>query len=783
MLSYYIKIAFKNLWNNKKYSAINIAGFAFSLSIFLAIILFVLHEKSFDRYHQNSETIYRLIDVEENSSSIDYRVKDVLIQQYAKIKNACLYQQVNSNIPVTYDNTGFYVKNISSVDNAFFEMFDVEFVKGNKYRPFDNINSVILTESNAHMLFGNDDPIGKELTLRNRFPLVVSAIIKDFPGNSSFDPGMIVCADNENFRFSYSCSKCDDFSTHIWPFRIYLQLNEKTDQSALLSSINSNPDLLNPYVEKAGLISLHDIYLNDKTYGSQTKRGNPGLIRLLLAVAFVILSLAIINYINLTLAQQQKRGKEIGVRKTIGASKKDLIIQFLMESVIVSFIAFGISLILFELLYPLFNDIFNVPLRLSVLFKFPKNITMFLAVLTIGLITGIWPALLFSSINPTSIFSKRIILRSRKNYSRNVLTVFQFTVSIALIFCVIVIWKQIEYSKHKDLGFNKDQLLRIDLPRISDSNQNVATGFIDKLRDFAYITDLTASNGVPGRISTSMSANVDEEKNDGLSIIFADTSFIKTFDLTILEGRDFLYGDKQKSCMINKAALEYFEWENIENKRFKNGMPDGYEIIGVLEDFHISSFHDVVKPVAVLLSFPDPRQISLKISGDNIGATMDFIQKSWKEALPEYPLEYQFYDDWFNSMYEKEERFGKIISFFAILAISISCIGILGLAIFTSERRTKEVGIRKVNGASIENILFLLTKEFTLWVIIAFVIAAPLAFFAINRWLQDFAYRTEISWWVFAVSGLSALLIAWGTVGWQSLRAALRNPVEALRYE
>lgn len=782
MFFYYIKIALKNLWNNKKYSAINIVGFSFSLSIFLVIILFILHEKSFDRYHQNSETIYRLTDEKDNSSSIDYRVKDVLVEQFAEINNVCLYQQVSHDIPVTYAKTGYYITNISSVDKAFFEMFDVDFIKGNKNRPFENLNSVILTESNAQMIFGNGDPIGKELNLMSNFPLVVSAIIKDFPNTSSFEAGMIVNAKNDDFRFSSHIGNSDDLSTYRWPFRIYIQSNEHKNTGSLLTSINNNLDLLKPYVNKAGLIPLVDIYLHDNTYGSRTKKGNPALIRLLLAVALVILLMAIINYINLTIAQQQKRGKEIGVRKTIGATKVDLITQFLFESISVTVTAFGISLILVELMSPFFQGIFNVPLSLSVLFLFPLNIIMGISVLSIGLLTGIWPALLFSRFNPIGILSKRTVIRGHKNYSRNALTVFQFTVSIALVFCVIVIQKQIEFSKHKDLGFNKDQLLRIDLPQIAESNMNSATGMINELRNLAYVTDLTLSSGVPGNINFHMGAGI-EGKDKTLAILRVDSTFLRTFDIKILEGRDFLSGDAGKACMINQAAMDYFEWENIENKIYNNGRKGGYKVVGVLDDFHISSTHNVIEPLAVLLDLRQPIHLSLKISGDHIGATMAYIQKSWKKALPEYPLEYQFYDDWFASMYEKEERFGRIISFFAILAISISCIGILGLAIFTSERRTKEIGIRKVNGASIENIVFLLTREFTTWVLIAFIIAAPLAYFAINTWLEDFAYRTEISWWVFAVSGLSALFIAWGTVGWQSLKAAMTNPVEALRYE
>ncbi len=782
MILYYIKIAFKNLWKNKRYSAINIAGFSFALSISVAIILFVLFENSYDRYHSNSEQIYRLIDEKEGSSSIDYRVEDILLSQFSEVKNACLYQQANVDIQLSSEGLGYSVKNAASVDEAFFQMFDVEFVRGNRNKPFNNLYSAIITQSAAEKLFGNEDPMGKELILSwGNTSIYVTGVIKDFPANSSMETSIIVNAENDDFKFSQSIGNSDDLSTYRWPFRIYVQLGENVDENTLLSSINESIQLLNPYVEKAGFLPLHDMYLHDPTYGSDTKKGNPALIRLLIGIASVILILAIINYINLALAQQQKRGKEIGVRKTIGASRKNLIFQFLSESIIMSLIAFGISLVLFEIMSPLFTSVFNNRLSIAVLFQFPNVIWVMTSLLAVGILTGLWPAISFSSFNPINIFNKRSSSGRSRNYSRNSLTIFQFTVSIALIFCVVVIWKQIEYSKHADLGFNKDQLLCIDLPQ-SDITSDKVNVLQNRLRDYTHISNLTASNGVPGEIRLHMGAGI-EGKDKTLAIIGTDSTFLKTFNIKIAKGRTFLPGDLNKACLINQAAMDYFEWDDITNKRYNNGRKEGYEVVGVVDDFHIGSFHEAIEPTAILFDNGWYVYLSLKIDGSNIAPTMDFIKKTWKETLPEYPFTYRFYDDWFNSMYQKEERLGRVISFFAILAISISCIGILGLAIFTAEKRTKEIGIRKVNGASVENIFMLMTREFTLLVVIAFFVASPLAFVLMDNWLQEFAFRTGISWWIFALSGLSALMIAWLTVGWQSLKAALTNPVEALRYE
>ena len=783
MTHYYIKIALKNLWNNKRYATINIAGFSFSLCIFLAIMIYIIHEKSFDTYHSKSDRIYRLVDTKHNTSSIDYRVKDLLAEDHSGINHVCMYQQVSRSIAVTYNKTGYYIKNIASADDDFFHIFDVPFLKGNPEIPFENLNSCVITEQYADMIFGNEDPIGKELILFGFLQIVITGVIEDLPSNSSFETGIIVNAENDDFRFSQTIEDGNDPSTYRWPFRIYVEVQESANVTDLENYLNQHIELLHPYVDQAGMIALHDLYLHDPTHGSETKRGSASLINLLATIALIVLLLAVINYINLSISQQQKRGKEIGVRKTIGASRGDLIFQLLYESIIVAMIAFGIAVVLFELFTPTFNQVFMLPLSLAPIFTTPTIFITIGSVVALGIVSGLWPAITFSTFNPVSIFSKRLVIQNKKSYLKNALTIFQFSVSISLIFCVIVIWKQIDFSRNQDLGFDKEQLLRIDIPPYGESNSSATNALINTLNSHAQISALSLTNGVPGQIRVRMGANM-EGKDEILAIIQADSSFLQTFDIKLIQGRKPLPGDHGKVCLINQTAMEYFEWENLENKRYNNGQEGGYEVIGVLEDFHHSSFHSTVEPLAILIDTPTfPSNLSLKISGQNIATTMDFIEKSWKETLSEYPLEYEFYDDWFNSMYAKEERLGKIIGYFSILGIVISCIGILGLAIFNAERKTKEIGIRKVNGASIRSILALLTKEYALWVLIAFVLASPISYYFMDTWLQGFAYKTQMSWWIFLVAGMTALAIAWITVVWNSLQAARKNPVDALRYE
>jgi len=783
MIAHYLKIAFKNLWNNKKYSAINILGFGFSLSIFLAIILFVIHEYSFDRYHANSKNIFRLMDSQETSSEIDYRVRDILLNNFAGVENVCYFSGEPADWPISSENEGYNVKGLASVHSSFFEMFDTEFIYGNAKIPFQNLNSAIITESLAEKVFGKINPVGKELLLMGNFPIIVTGVIRDFPANSSFVAQMIVNAENDDFKFSFSCEDYEDESTHRWPFQVYIQKSKDTDQTSLLETINGNIESLQPYVKEAGLLPLTDMYLQDPTPGESIKRGNPGLLKLLFTIALIILILAIINYINLTLAQQQRRNKEVGIRKTIGASSGNIIKQFILEGIIVVLIAFGLSLLIFEIASPLINNLFKVPLSALDLLPFPTSGIVLTIVILIGLFTGFYPAMIFASFNPINILGRNPSTKGSRNYSRNFLTVFQFAVSIALIFCAIVIWKQIDYSKHKDLGFQKDQLLKIPLPpHVDPAVKNMSVGFVNELRQYSGIKNVTASRGVPGEVVLHMGSGI-EGKNKGIAIISVDSTFLETFGMEIIQGRGFLSGDHGKACLLNKTAMEYFEWEDLENKVYNNGREKGYEVVGVVNDFHISSIHDIIEPTALLFDTRDMTQVSLSVGGGEIGKTMDYIRRSWKTHLPEFPLNYDFYDDWFNTMYEKEERFGKIISYFTVLGIVISCIGIFGLAIFNAERKTKEIGIRKVNGASVKNILAILTREYFLWILLAFIMATPLAYYIMDTWLQGFAYRTDISWWIFPLAGLSALLIAWLSVIWHSLKAAKRNPVETLRYE
>jgi putative ABC transport system permease protein len=765
------------------FSIINIAGFAFAISICLAIFLFLSKEYSFDRYHKNADNIIRLINTKFNSSLIDYRVKDILAKNYSEIENSCLLLRSPHPIEIKYADKGFYLDDIMSVDKNYFEIFSVPIVAGQQLTPFTNINSALITEKTAKIIFGSDSPLGKELLVSGTVPVTITGVLKDFPDNSSINASILVNAENEEFKFNKWIGDSRDLSTYQWPFQIYLQLKNRVDPDIFSAKINENIDQLKPYAEKIGFLKLRDIYLHDTTTGSETKQGNESLLELMGLIAIVILILAIINYVNLTVAQQNKRNKDTGLKKAIGADRSTIILQYLSESIIVIFLAFVLGIFLVWLLIPFYQTIFNTTTDIKILFRFPYNIILPGTILLIGTISGAGPAIILSGISPVKILSGHAIIKVKRNYLRNILTIFQFTISIILIFCVIVVRQQINYVKHKNPGFNKEQLLRLDLPNILEKDIQKTKVLLEEFHKSPYIKSLSLSSGVPGEIHMTMGSNMENNKNNvGVPCLIVDTSFLETFGLKVVKGRNLEPGDFEKVCMINEAAYKHFDFQNLENKRFNNF--GGFDIIGVVNDFQYSSLHKSIGPVCIMFSSKSrPTSMTIRFENNGVGQGMQFINEEWQKILPGYPVKYQFYDEWFDSMYRSEEYFARNIGLFAILAVVISCIGILGLAIFTSERRTKEIGIRKINGAGIGEVLILLNKDLIGLVIIAYLIAVPFSWYSMHKWLQSFAYRTDLSWWIFALAGLLALAIALLTVSLQSWRTATRNPVEALRYE
>ncbi|MDP4221747.1 MAG: ABC transporter permease [Bacteroidota bacterium] len=783
MIQYYIRSALRNLWLNRKFTIINITGFAFAISVCLGISLFLTKEYSYDSYNEHFGLIVRLTDTKNNSSIIDYRARDILQKNFPEIENSCLVLRSGHPIEIRTSDKGLYLDDIMSVDNNFFKVFTISFLSGQTFSPFVNINSAVVTETSARKLFGDDNALGKEIRVWGDIPVTITGIIRDFPDNASITAGLLVNAENEKFKFDQWIGDSRDLSTYRWPFQIFLKLKEKSSPETLTAKINASAELLKPYVETIGLLKLKEIYLHDTASGSETKQGNAGLLRLLTIIALIILLLAIINYVNLTVAQQNKRNKDTGIRKTFGAGTFDILSHFLSESILVSLAAFILGIYLLWIMLPLYNAIFNTNLHLSYFFNVPFLAGLAGSIILIGAISGSIPAILLSGVTPMRVLTGTILPQIKRQLYRDTMTIFQFSISIILIFCVIVVQRQIRFVKHRNPGFSEEQLLRLDLPNIQEADIKKALTLLDEYRRSPFIKSVSTSSGVPGEIYMSMGSNIENStKNMSVPCILADTLFLKTFGIRVVMGRDLEPGDYGKVCMMNEAAYKHFEFEDLNNKRFNNY--GGFDIIGVVNDFQFTSLHKTIGPACIMFT-PNfrPTSMNIRFAANGTGPGMDAMKKIWDEMLPGYPFKYQFYDEWFDSLYRSEERFGKTISLFALLAIVISCIGILGLSIFSSERRTKEIGVRKANGAKVGEIIRLLNREFLIWVVTAFAAGVPVMLIAMRKWLSTFAYRTSLDWWIFALAGVIALVIAITTVSWQSWRAARRNPVEALRYE
>ena len=772
------KLIFRNLWKDKTTSAINIIGFAFSISICLIIAVYVLHETSYNKFHKNYDKIYRVINSEKDQAQVDYTIKDEILKKIPEVENYCHLLLREGNAPIQFKKQIVDVKYTASVDNNFFEIFSFPILYGNPEAPFDdNNNALAISESLSQKLFGNKNPIGEKVFVFNQKEYTVSAVFKDFPERSSINADIIRNETNEVSKNSEShCEngKCE------YKRNIFLTIDNKADIDIVTEKVNAQLALEDKFLKKVRLQPFKDIYLHNNTRNNALKQGNLKLIKLLSAIALITLLLASINYINLSIAQYKKRIKEVGLRKTVGASQRTLVKSFLAESVIVTVISIILACIITSFGLPFFSSIFNQHINLSELIKPEYFIVMGLFILLLGLINGFFPATIITSFNPIHLFQKRL-WKIGDNYAlKNVLTTFQFTVSVVLIICVITIFKQLSFVKHVDLGFKDSYLLELTTYRVT--NLDVLK---EELIQSPYIISAGYSSGIPGEINWGKDAGLDaKDYEHSVSIIGADENIIKTFGFEILEGRDFLSSEREKVCLINETAMKKFGWSNWQDKHFGRGEKNnGLLVIGVIKDFHFGSMYDEIKPIVI--SFQDHQKsfLTLKLSGSNVAEAMNYIKKTWNTVEPNVPIVYAFYDTWFDSMYKKEEQLAKMVSVFAILTIVISCLGIFGLAILNTSNRIKEIGIRKVNGAKPKEIVSLINKTFLRWVVLSMFIAIPVGAIIISKWLENFAYRTSLSWWIFALAGLLALGIALLTVSWQSWRAATRNPVEALRYE
>ncbi|MGD8535731.1 MAG: ABC transporter permease [Candidatus Aminicenantes bacterium] len=786
MITNYLKIAFRNMKRHKAYSFINIAGLAIGMAICILILLWVQDELNFDRFHENAENICRVNMNDQNYGVVwpivSIPVGPALKQEFPEVVDSVRVSDFRGLVTreeKKFDEIGAYV------DPSFFEIFSFPFVKGDSKTALLAPSAIVITQEMAEKFFGTEDPLGKNLKLNNTLDLTVTGVIKDMPQNSHI---------HFDFLLPFEIfEKRDREPTNWGRFQIYtyvmlqddapfIEFNEKI--AGLLQEHNLREG---PKLELEPLTRIH-------LYGVDGG-GDMRYVYVFSIIAVFILVIACINFMNLTTARSSTRAKEVGMRKVTGAQRADLIKQFMGESVLLSLIALTFSVVLVILLLPAFNNLADKQLVLNPQGNWSLLLGFVGIVLFTGLLAGSYPALFLSSFKPVNILSGSLIQTSRrtkKTVFRKALVVIQFSISVFLIISTFVIFKQLHFIQNRNLGYQKEHIITIPLRGNAAQQYEV---FKSELSRDSRISHVAATSEVPvliGYVHIGYDwEGKDPKKESRMNELLVDHDFIETMNMTVVQGRGFSKDyatDASEACIINEAAVKAMDVESPVGKRFSapahEGMRD-YTIIGVVKDFHFRPFHDEIDPLVMFIAPEKFNFLCIRVRSDisDLPGTLGYIESVWNEFTPNFPFKYNFLDSTFDKLYKSEQKTGSVFGYFTFLAIFISCLGLFGLASQMTEMRTKEIGIRKVFGASVSGITLLLSKDFLKWVIVANVIAWPTAYFAMNKWLQNFAYRTSFGIEIFILSGILALVIALITVSYQSIKAAAADPIDSLRYE
>jgi putative ABC transport system permease protein len=777
MFGYNLKQSFRGMRKNGLFSFLNILGFAAGFAICIVLILFAWKEYTVDRSFDNHQQIYRMIDARKNSTRMDSDIAGGMKEQFPVIRLAAPLKYMLMNNPIFVKDTDgedfVLCSEVISTTNDFFDIFSVEVLSMSSDRPFASPGSIVISQSTAMKLFGMTDVTDKVLNIANMMDLPVSAVVKDLPVNSSLGADLYFNAETADFRMSQYCSGGICFN----PMDIYLLVDNHEDIAGIKEMVNSNFPENKSETDSIWFQPLADIYLTTTIEHNENKAGSIGLILIFLAIAFLILLLSVVNYVNFSLSRQLSALKQIGIRVTNGAGKTEIRNLYLTEVVLSVFIAFFLALLMTQFLLPYAGIMLDADLELGWLFT-PQLLISFLGIIiAVIFISSLGPASILSRFSVISLLGKSNHITVKQSGKR-ILSIFQLTASIILVICLITIQRQLNYVRTTDMGFNRDQLLRLDLP----GNFNAYDLLSEKIENAPFVTGSSYSHGGPGLIRVGMGDNRGEGDHFMIHCIYVDESFLETFGIDLLKGREFLPSEQGMACYLNDAAFRRYGWEDLDNKKFNNFREDGLDVVGVVGNFHVASLHNLIEPVALV--FTDQySSLNIRLIPGNVTQQMQGIREIWSEVSPDAPISYNFYDVFFDSLYRKEDRQGKTIAFFSLIALMITGLGLMGQIYQETNTRIKEIGIRKVNGAKIWEVMLLLNKDFIKWVGIACILAIPVGWYAMSRWLQNFAYTTELSWWIFALAGVVALAIALLTVSWQSWQAARRNPVEALKYE
>ena len=799
MFKNYFKTAWRNLWKNKVYSAINVIGLSIGMAACIAILIFVSYERSFDNFH--TKNIYRLNEVQKFEGMVAaqkvalsmYPMGPTLRAEFPEVEN---FTRINAagNTPLDYGDKRVYIKRVCFVDSTFLSIFDFKLLQGDRNTALEKPNSIVLTKEMAENFFGKENPIGKRLTSYRRndtTELLVTGVLENVPQNSQLQFNALI-----PFRTIENPDWMNNWGGN-W-LNTYLELAPNTDIAALekkfpayLKRHMTNENWKNYELFLLPLSKVHggasDIGLDNFNY----QQFDENYTNIFFIIALVVLLIACVNFMNLSTARSAERAREVGVRKSIGAFRWQLSIQFIGESIMLSFIALFFAVILVKAFMPAIENLSGRQLEFPIFTSWKLAVALIGGSIVLGILSGLYPSAYLSSFQPVKVLKGSTGTGRNKSLLRNVLVVTQFASAIFLIIATTFALRQLNFMKNKSTGFDREQVVNIPLNRAAGQHYSVLK---KELLQSTLVSGVTASQDILG---SHLDQSGIEFRGDGpkreltSTRLIVDPDYVNLYKIQLVEGKNFSADSAAngREYIINQSLAKELlkdntkaEFSSLLGKQF--GFDSTGQIIGIAKDFNFNSLHHKIETMFMLNQTQwGFSNLSVKINGNRAKDALTHIESVWKKVCVGIPYEYQFLDDHFKEVYRADSQISTIVGTLAILAIIISCLGLFGLASYAAEKRVKEVGIRKVLGASLQHIVFKLSKDFLKYVLIAALIALPLSWFAVNKWLEDYAYRVNISWWIFLGAIVLALLIALITISFQAIKAAIANPVKSLRTE
>lgn len=806
MFGNYFKIALRNFLKYKTNTFINIAGFAIGLASCILILLYVRYELSYDRFHEKADDIYRISvrgtvgGNEFNQAVTAPPMGHALVNDYPEVINAVRLQR-SENMLIRNKEIIFIENRFLWADSTFFEVFSYNLIFGDPETVLDAPHTIVLTEKLAKKYFGRVDVVGETMEFEDFTPYKITGVCEDPPLNAHFKFDMLASLNSLGY------DKSPFWLNHA--FHTYILLQPGSDPAQLEAKF---PGLIEKYIGpqlqqvlgqsmdqftgeggvfEYSLWPLTDIHLKSALEYEIQANGNITYIYIFSIIALFILAIACINFMNLSTARSMTRAREVGVKKVLGSSIGQLIRQFLTESIILTSVAMGIALMLAYILLPYFNEVAGKQFELQLVENWYTIPAILLTVVVVGTLAGIYPAFYLSSFDPARVLKSSISSSGKGSVLRRGLVVFQFSISIFLFISTLVVQDQLNYMQEKNLGWDKEHILVVKRAWAIENNEDAIGA---ELLSNPNILTFSTSGNIPGRdfgVTVFRNSEAPRAEQHLLSVMTSKHSLDKTFKFEMAAGRYFLKGNisDTTSVILNESAVKVLGIEGDPIGKFvtqPGNTPENdfnLAIIGVIKDFHYESFHQKIRPLLIFHHNSWPAFISLRISPNNVRETIQYAEEVWKKFIPDKPFEYFFMDDDFDKLYDAEIRTSNIFSSFSILAIFIACLGLFGLATFTTMQRTREIGIRKTMGATVPEIVYLLSKQFSMWVLLANIIAWPAAWYFMSNWLTSFEYRIDINYLTFLIAGAIAFVIALMTVIYHSVKAAIANPADSLRYE